>query len=244
MSVLGNITNITPATTLFPYTSNTINPSQLTSTVASLAGSGGGGAVSTFQTASVSSLTVSSINGAAPSGGGGITPAAAQYSFFTSPLTSFTSDGSTSVFASRSADSIYNLSNRISYTSATGRFAPTTGNTGIYCVIISFSWRYSSIGIGPIGAYIYQGTSTIISQGTLTCPITYSQTTLDYTDSGGNPASMIVYTNPVRVGWTRATLSAVYNASTISQSVSLNIDTTGSGPIDIQNATITYYRIG
>lgn len=90
---------------------------------------------------------------------------------------------------------------------------------------------------GTPGNYISQ----VIQQPALR----YTSITLDYTDSGGSPASLVVYTNPINYHWNTTTLAGVYNASSTALGVSLLIDTTAAGGnIDIQNATITYSRIG
>lgn len=63
----------------------------------------------------------------ASSGGSSYNPVVARYQFFSfTPLTNFSSDGSTSVFAGQTADTIYNLSARASYNSTTGRLGPAT----------------------------------------------------------------------------------------------------------------------
>lgn len=172
------------------------------------------------------------------------TGVAAQYQFFTyTPLSNFSSDASSSVFAGKTADTSYNLSNRASYNSTTGRLGPTTGNTGHFLAIITFSWLAS--GIGPITAYLYNnGTGAYLSQAILQPALRYTSTTLEYLDSNGDPASKVLFTTPVTYHWTNATVAGIYNASSTAYSVSLLIDTTAAGGnIDIQNATITYVRI-
>lgn len=180
------------------------------------------------------------------SGGGGYNPVAAQLQFFTNtPLTNYSSDGSTSVFATKTADTTYNLSNRASYNSTTGRLGPTTGNTGQYLAIITFSWRGS--GVGSITTYLNTGTgANYISQLIQQPALRYTSVTIDYMSSDGvTPESKLVYTNPVSYHWNIATVAGVYNASSTSAAVSLLIDTTAAGGnIDIQNATITYVRVG
>ena len=180
------------------------------------------------------------------SGGGGYNPVVANYQFFGTALTNYTSDGSTSVFAGQSPDSIYNLGSRASYNSTTGILGPATGNTGQYIAIISFSWKPTTIGFGPITAAIYSGTSTIQTTLINQTALRYQSTTIDYMGSDGvTPQSTVVYTNPITYLWNTVTLSCGYNASTTSQGVSLRIDTTSQGgAISIQNATITYVRVG
>lgn len=176
-------------------------------------------------------------------GGGGYNPVAAQLQFFGTAITGYTSDGSASVFAGYSPDSTYNLSSRASYNSTTGLLGPATGNTGQFLAIITFSWRPTSP--GQITALIYSGTSSIRTILTQQTALRYQSTTLDYTDGGGNPSSLVVYTNPITYHWNTTTLACVYNASTTADGVSLRIDTTSlGGSISIQNATITYVRVG
>ena len=177
-------------------------------------------------------------------GGGGYNPVAAQLQFFGTAITGYTSDGSASVFAGYSPDSSYNLSSRASYNSTTGLLGPATGNTGQFLAIITFSWRPT--GVGQITAQIYSGTSTIQTSLIQQTALRYASTTIDYLSSDGvTPESRVVYTNPITYHWNTTTLACVYNASTTSQGVSLRIDTTSlGGSISIQNATITYVRVG
>lgn len=245
----GNLT-LQPGGSSIPVSDIAVNPT-LSISSSTLSISPGGSSVvlptGTNPTLSLVGTTLSVNPGGSsvtlPSGGG-ITPAGATYGF-NGTIVWGAPDGTLPLVRGYTPSTSNALSNGMTYSSSTGLFSPTSGNTGWYFVSCSLNWVSNDPLLQPI-FQLKNGTTipapTVFSQTNPMSPIAYDTTTINYLDDTGHPISQGIATDSYGGNFGNATLTGLVNLSSTSNRFGLYANTVPNS-LTVRFVNFTMFRI-